>query len=54
MNSNPSDLKLVSKVKSETLADLRSFCRESVNLMTSDVSSYARGRYRIWLFHECV
>jgi len=46
-------LKLVSKVKSETLADLRSFCRESVNLMTSDVSSYAQGRYRLWLFHEC-
>ena len=53
MNPNPSDLKLVSKVKSETLADLRSFCRESVNLMTSDVSSYAQGRYRLWLFHEC-
>ena len=53
MNFNPSDLKLISKVKSETLADLRSFCRESVNLMTSDVSSYAQGRYRLWLFHEC-
>jgi len=53
MNPNPSDLKLVSKVKSETLADLKSFCRESVNLMTSDVSSYAQGRYRLWLFHEC-
>jgi hypothetical protein len=53
MNPNPSDLKLISKVKSETLADLRSFCRESVNLMTSDVSSYAQGRYRLWLFHEC-
>jgi hypothetical protein len=53
MNPNPSDLKLISKVKSETLADLRSFCRGSVNLMTSDVSSYAQGRYRLWLFHEC-
>jgi hypothetical protein len=46
-------IKLISKVKSETLADLRSFCRETTSLMTSDVSNYAKGRYRLWLFHEC-
>ncbi|MBD2499870.1 cupin domain-containing protein [Anabaena azotica] len=48
-----SSIKLVGKVKSETLADLKSFCRSSVNLMTRDVSTYAKGRYRLWLFHEC-
>jgi hypothetical protein len=45
-------IKLVGKVQTN-LAELKSFCRETTSLMTSDVSSYAQGRYRIWLFHEC-
>ena len=47
-------IKLISKVKSETLADLRSFCRETTSLMTSDVSNYAKGRYRLWNFCQRV
>jgi hypothetical protein len=53
MNCKPSALKLVSRVKSETLTDLKSFCRRNIELMSCDVSSYAKGRYRLWLFHEC-
>jgi hypothetical protein len=46
-------IKLIGKVKHETLDDLRNFCREATSIMSKDVSSYAKGRYRIWLFHEC-
>ena len=33
--------------------ELRNWCRNRISDMTLDVSNYARGRYRLWLFHEC-
>ncbi|MFP4336400.1 MAG: hypothetical protein ACLFQP_00580 [Halothece sp.] len=33
--------------------ELRQWCRDRISAMTPDVSNYAPGRYRLWLFHEC-
>lgn len=46
------DIKLLSKVKGETIEELRSWCYSRIPDMTSDFSRYAKGRYRLWLFHE--
>lgn len=33
--------------------ELRDWCRDRINDMIPDISNYAKGRYRLWLFHEC-
>jgi hypothetical protein len=46
-------IKLINKVDSKSLEELRSFCQSIKPYMTSDNSNYAKGRKRLWLFHEC-
>ncbi len=45
-------IKSISKVDSKTLEQLRSFCQSLKPKMELDVSNYAKGRRRLWLFHE--
>ena len=45
-------IKSISKVDSRTLEELRSFCQSLKPKMELDVSNYAKGRRRLWLFHE--
>lgn len=45
-------IKLINKVDSKTLEQLRSFCQSLKPKMELDVSNYAKGRRRLWLFHE--
>lgn len=44
-------IKLVGRVS--RVEELRLWCRERIHEMTPDVSNYAKGRYRLWLFNEC-
>ena len=46
-------IKLISKVDSKTLEELRNFCQSIKPRMELDHSNYAKGRRRLWLFHEC-
>jgi hypothetical protein len=46
-------IKLINKVDSKSLEELRSFCQSIKHHMTLDNSNYAKGRKRLWLFHEC-
>jgi hypothetical protein len=46
------EIKLIGQVRTN-IEDLRQWCGDRISLMTSDVSTYAQGRYRLWLFHEC-
>lgn len=46
-------IKLINKVDSKTLEELRSFCQSLKPRMELDHSNYAKGRRRLWLFHEC-
>ena len=43
-----------SLVRASTLEALRSHCQSLIPKMTPDVSKYAPGRYRLWLFHEAL
>jgi len=45
-------IKSISKVDSKSLEQLRSFCQSLKPRMELDVSNYAKGRRRLWLFHE--
>jgi len=45
------ELKTIGVVKSN-IEELRQWCKEHIFLMSSDVSTYAQGRYRCWLFNE--
>ncbi len=44
------DLKQVNKVQNPEA--LRNWCRSMKDKLVADTSNYAKGRYRLWLFHE--
>ncbi|GAX46108.1 hypothetical protein NIES4075_71290 [Tolypothrix sp. NIES-4075] len=46
--------KKFSLVRTSTLEALRLHCQSLIPQMTPDVSKYAPGRYRLWLFHEAL
>lgn len=46
-------IKLINTVDSNSIEDLREWCRERIADMSVDVSRYAPGRMRMWLFAEC-
>ena len=43
-------LKFINRVKNPD--ELRDWCRQMKSYLLPDVSNYARGRYRLWLFHQ--
>lgn len=45
-------IKKIGKISPDTLEDLRELANSIMPLMEHDHSNYARGRKRIWLFHE--
>jgi hypothetical protein len=45
-------IKKIGKISPDTLEDLRELATSIMPLMEHDHSNYARGRKRIWLFHE--
>lgn len=46
--------KIIKKVSDSTLLELTQHCTDLIPRMTPDVSNYAKGRYRLWLFHEAL
>ena len=44
------DLKRINQVKNPDA--LRDWCQSMKDKLIADVSNYAKGRYRLWLFHE--
>jgi len=42
----------ISRISSDTLEELRELCFSMIPLMQDDHSNYAKGRKRLWLFHE--
>jgi hypothetical protein len=44
-------MKLIGKVQTNK-TDLRRWCEEKISILTPDVSNYAKGRLRLWLFAE--
>lgn len=50
MNLLPKDSLVIKKLN--TTQVLWDWCREMRTQLVEDVSNYARGRYRLWLFHE--
>lgn len=45
-------MKLIGKVQQSTKIELRNWCEDKISLMLPDVSNYAKGRLRLWLFAE--
>ncbi|MDB9456914.1 hypothetical protein [Dolichospermum circinale] len=46
-------MKIISKVRKDTLDELKEYLKSLVPLMTKDVSYKATDRYRMWLFNHC-
>lgn len=46
-------MKIISKVRKDTLEELKEYLKSLVPLMTKDVSYRASSRYRMWIFNEC-
>lgn len=46
-------LRIINKVDLNSIEALRAWCRERIADMSQDVSRYAPGRMRMWLFAEC-
>ncbi|MEG4242977.1 hypothetical protein QUA51_09750 [Microcoleus sp. Pol10_D6] len=46
-------IKFINKVDPNSIEDLRNWCRERIQDMSQDVSRYAPGRMRMWIFAEC-
>ena len=46
-------LRIINKVDSNSIEDLRAWCQDRTTDMREDLSRYAPGRLRMWLFSEC-
>ena len=46
-------LRIINKVDSNSIEDLRNWCQDRTMDMREDLSRYAPGRLRMWLFSEC-
>ncbi|EAW33345.1 hypothetical protein [Lyngbya sp. PCC 8106] len=46
----PTDLKRINQVQNPEA--LKDWCRSMKDKLVADTSNYAKGRYRLWLFHE--
>lgn len=50
MNLLPKDSVIIKKLNTTQVP--QDLCREMRTQLVKDVSNYARGRYRLWFFHE--
>jgi hypothetical protein len=46
-------LRIINKIDSNSIEDLRTWCQDRTMDMREDLSRYAPGRMRMWLFSEC-
>lgn len=46
-------MKVISKVRKDSLPELKEYLKSLVPLMSKDVSYKAPDRYRMWLFNQC-